>query len=303
MRNKSTINQAPASPSGRPRAVAAGVIFGGVDCYVLADGSTVLTNRGMYRGLRGQDCGTETGNLTRYLERLPEKYSPLAAGPILEFETPDGHLAHGRPASDFVSMCRAYAEMLQEGTIHKARIPLARNAIGILSYLADRGINEIIYEACGWQRAVVQAPAALDATVLVAALDKVLAPVMAAIAAQNDRLAIIEERQRDGQILAPERGNAIKARVSSCAADLAKLGIEKRRAASLRIHKRLKMRVGWYGDHCRLDNMPARHEADVLRELEIIEHETRGKVEGARQMRLPHLTVIPGNANAGKKTG
>lgn len=142
----------------------------------------------------------------------------------------------------------------------------------------------------------------LDATAILAALDKVLAPVMAAIAAQNDRLAALEDRVRDNGILAVEKVNAVKARVVSCAADLAKCGLEKRRAASLRIHKRLKMRVGWFGDHCRLDNMPARHEAEMLRELEIIEHETRGKVESARQLRLPNLTLV-GNANSRKNTG
>jgi ribosomal protein S5 len=42
--------------------------------------------------------------------------------------------------------------------------------------------------------------------------------------------------------------------------------------------------------------MPARHEADILRELEIIEHETRGKVEGARQLKFPTLTLV-GNSN------
>jgi hypothetical protein len=144
---------------------------------------------------------------------------------------------------------------------------------------------------------------ALDTATLIAALDKVLSPVMSAIAAQNDRLAALEERVRDNGILAPEKVSAVKARAASCAANLAALGLEKRRAASLRIHKRLKMRVGWYGDRCRLDNMPARHEAEVIRELEIIEHETRGKVESARQLKLPHLTLVPGNANAAKKSG
>lgn len=135
---------------------------------------------------------------------------------------------------------------------------------------------------------------ALDGVTLLAALDKVLAPFAAALAAQNDRLAAIETRQRESGVIAAERVNAIKARASSVACDLAKFGIEKRRAASLRIHKRLKMRVGWYGDHCRLDNMPARHEAEVLRELEIIEHETRGAIASSRQRTL---FAVPANVN------
>lgn len=140
---------------------------------------------------------------------------------------------------------------------------------------------------------VAPAPA-LGAAVIVDALNKVLAPFAAAMAAQNDRLAALEDQVRNAGLLSPERTNAIKARVSSVAADLAKFGVEKRRAASLRIHKRLKMRVGWYGDHCRLDNMPARHEAEVLRELEIIEHETRGAVGSARQRTL---FAVPANVN------
>lgn len=118
-------------------------------------------------------------------------------------------------------------------------------------------------------------------------------------AAMNDRLAALEQRSRDGEIMSRERSNALKARVRSCALDLSKYGNEKRRAASLRMHKRLKMKVGWFGDHCRLDNMPARYEADVLREMEIIEHETRGSVTASRQMSFPPLRAV--NVN-GKRT-
>ena len=118
-------------------------------------------------------------------------------------------------------------------------------------------------------------------------------------AAMNDRLTALEQRSRDGEIMSRERSNALKARVRSCALDLSKYGNEKRRAASLRMHKRLKMKVGWFGDHCRLDNMPARYEADVLREMEIIEHETRGSVTASRQMSFPPLRAV--NVN-GKRT-
>lgn len=120
------------------------------------------------------------------------------------------------------------------------------------------------------------------------------------VAAMNDRVAALEERARDGRI-GREQVNAIKARASSCAKSLGACGVEKTRAASLRIHKRLKMRVGWYGDFCRLDNLPARHEAEVIRELEIIEHETRGKVDAARQLKFPTLSLVA-NANSAKRT-
>lgn len=122
-----------------------------------------------------------------------------------------------------------------------------------------------------------------------------MVPVLSMMTALASRLTALEERVRDGGIMAPERASAIKARVSGCVDSLARCGLEKKRKASLRIHKRLKMRVGWYGDHCRLDNMPARHEADVLRELEIVEHETNGAVAASRQLTLPRLAVVANN--------
>lgn len=290
----------PQTQVNRSRAVASGTIFGNVDCYVLEDGSTVLSQRGMLRGLRGKtpaDGGAEDGDLGRYLARLPEKYSGLAAAPF-SFVCPDGSVAVGRPSHDFVAMCRAYAEMLADGSIHKARLPMARNAVAILSKLAERGIDEIVYEASNWHPRAVVAPQGLTVDQLAASL----APLSAGFAAiaqmltsVNDRVSALESRSRDGRI-GPEQANAIKARVRFCAKSLAGVGAEKVRAASMRIHKRLKMAVGWYGDRCRLDNLPARHEADVLYELDIIEHETRGRVEGARQIKLPLSLVGNGNA-------
>ncbi len=142
------------------------------------------------------------------------------------------------------------------------------------------------------------APQGLTADQLATALAPLsagFAAVAKMLADMNDRVAALEARSRDGRI-GPEQANAIKARVRFCAKSLAAVGAEKVRAASMRMHKRLKMKVGWYGDRCRLDNLPARHEADVLHELDIIEHETRGRIEGARQLKLPHLSLV-GNSN------
>lgn len=177
----------------RPRAVASGTIFGGVDCYVFADGSTALSQRGMLRGLRGKDGakgGAEDGDLGRYLARLPEKYSGLAAAPI-PFLTQDGNEAIGRPSRDFVAMCRAYAEMYAEGSIHKARIPIARNCIAILAALADIGIDELVYRASDWH----PAPLAVAPTVDLASLrDSLRADLSAEFAPVLSRLAALESQ-------------------------------------------------------------------------------------------------------------
>lgn len=51
----------------RPRAVMAGVIFGSVDCYVMEDGTTVLSQRGILRGLCGETGSDPGANVDRYL--------------------------------------------------------------------------------------------------------------------------------------------------------------------------------------------------------------------------------------------
>ncbi len=172
--------------SPRPRAVASGTIFGGVDCYVLGDGATVLSQSGMVRGLRGETDVSESANLTRYLARLPAKYSGLAACTNFEFVLPDGGVAIGRPARDFVAMCRAYAEMYADGSIHKARIPIARNCIAILAGLADVGIDELVYRASGYQRS---APAQADPK-----MTAVVERLLGIVAGLESRLEAVESR-------------------------------------------------------------------------------------------------------------
>lgn len=180
----------------RPRAVASGVIFGGVDCYVFDDGSTALSQSGMVRGLRGKTDVHDSANLNQYLARLPEKYSALATCTNFEFVRPDGGIAIGRPARDFVAMCRAYAEMYAGGDIHKARVPIARNCIAILSHLADRGIDEIIYEAANWHPRAVSP--ANDSATAVARLTETIEALYARIVALEARRAANEDRPSIG---------------------------------------------------------------------------------------------------------
>ena len=121
---------------------------------------------------------------------------------------------------------------------------------------------------------------------------KSVASLAAAMSKIVERLAALEARSENPGLLSPERASAIKARVRFCARSLSQLGIEKVRKASFRMHRRLKLVAHWSGDFCRLDNMPARHEAEVMRELEIIEHETNGVVAQARQLRLPIMSDL-----------
>lgn len=88
-------------------------------------------------------------------------------------------------------MCRAYAEMYADGSIHKARIPIARNCIAILAGLADVGIDELVYRASNWHPAgITQAPA-IDMASL---RDSLRADLSAEFATVLSRLAALESQ-------------------------------------------------------------------------------------------------------------
>lgn len=256
----------------RARAVSAGVIFGGIDCYVFSDGSTALSQRGMLRGLRGKTDGNETGNLNQYLARLPEKYSRLATGTTFEFVRPDGGIALGRSAHDFVDMCRAFAEMLTDDRPDQRRIHLARNALAMLSMLAGRGIDEIIYEACGYQKpaqvAIVQAapqnPYALEQ---VAELCSMVTKLSAEVSDMRDRLA------NGGGFIAgtvsPMIGNGIKRRLHVIGQRLAACKAEDSVSAGRqRYTQRLRAILGWTG---RWTRMPLTMESAAISNLDAME--------------------------------
>jgi hypothetical protein len=277
----------------RPRAIASGTIFGSVDCYVLEDGSTVLSHGGMLRGLRGSDRADD-GNIGRYLARLPDKYSGLSTEPNLEFIRPEGGVAAGRPARDFVTMCRAYAEMLREGTIHKARIPIAKNAIGILSYLAERGIEEMIYEATGYKRVptppVVQT-IAVENPEVIAKVDALTALVMH----MKNEIGDVQQRMASGGgfvsgCVSPHNANGIKHRLHVMGQQLARCGAAKSVASGRQKQtQHLRAVLGWTGPW---KNLPLAKEAEALRELAAQERAVETIVGLMNKNR--QLTLIPG---------
>lgn len=126
------------------------------DCYVLADGRRVLSQRGVVRALTANPDGTggrEGGGLVAYLDRLPEKYRHLAAGAEIRFTTPSGSAAVGREATWFVELLKAYKAAWRAGELHHTQRKFGEVADRYLDALAGVGLAAIIDEASGYEKA------------------------------------------------------------------------------------------------------------------------------------------------------
>lgn len=133
-----------------PKALYAGKLFDGlVDCYVLDDKRRVISQRGMVRTLTGG--GAKDGKITRFVERLPEKFRHLASGPAIEFILPSGGRALGRESEWAVDVWQAYVDAHFAGELHPAQEELARHSANILRSLGKVGLAALIDEATGYQ--------------------------------------------------------------------------------------------------------------------------------------------------------
>lgn len=150
--------------SNKPKALFSGTIFDGmVDCYVLDDGRSVLSQRGIVRAITaksepgnalkktGENTGRNRGDLGQYLERLPGDFSRLAAATSFEFTTPDGKTAIGREASFFSEFLDAYVDAHIAGQLHPSQSHLARNARILQKALGKVAIEALVHEATGYQ--------------------------------------------------------------------------------------------------------------------------------------------------------
>ncbi len=136
--------------SEKPKALATGSLLHvgiNADCYVLANGLRVLSQRGIIRALTG---GRETGAIAPYLTRLPNSSALLAAGAI-EFEVPGGGTAIGRTDEWFVAMLQAYKRAWRDGLLKSSQEGLAKNADAMLDAMAAVGLRALIDEATGYQ--------------------------------------------------------------------------------------------------------------------------------------------------------
>ncbi|NUP08419.1 MAG: hypothetical protein HOW73_20405 [Polyangiaceae bacterium] len=132
-----------------------GFLFGGAaECFVLADGRRVLSQRGALRAITVKSDGKATGpgshDLDRFIARLPKRFGYLSAVPAIEFVTQDGKAAHGREARWFVQVCNAYVEAALAGELHPSQLHLATNARRIIEAASTIAIEDLVDEATGY---------------------------------------------------------------------------------------------------------------------------------------------------------
>lgn len=142
--------------AGPIKAVADGVLAVGdlkFDCYVLASGERVLSQRGIVAALTGSgsELGAKRGHLERYTAALPAKYAGLSSAPSIEFATTAGPIAKGRTSQWFIDLLKAYDGADDEGLLHPKQRHLAKQARLILRALAGVGLDALIDEATCFQ--------------------------------------------------------------------------------------------------------------------------------------------------------
>jgi hypothetical protein len=137
----------------RPRALTTGVLPFGADCYVLDNKQRILSKKGAVRALTNREGGggTETGNIERYIARLPKRFHGLASRPTVEFVLNTGGVAHGIDAAHYVQILDAYADAFAAGELKASQEHLGRAAVSMLRILAKTGLEALIDEVTGYQ--------------------------------------------------------------------------------------------------------------------------------------------------------
>lgn len=119
------------------------------ECHVLNDLRRVLTQREVVRILSG---GRESGNLGRYLSRLPLIDKDLESGPTIQFKVPaSAQLATGYEGTLLVEICEKYLEARDRNLLKSSQLKLARQAEVVVRACAKVGIIALIDEATGYQ--------------------------------------------------------------------------------------------------------------------------------------------------------
>src|SRR2546428_2487603 len=139
--------------SGLPYSMLPGQLtFGDVtlECHVLNDGRRVLTQREVVRVISG---GRESGNLGRYLGRIPLFGDDFEMGPTIAFKIPgSGVHAVGYEATLLIEICTRYLEARERNLLKGSQMKLAKQAEIIVRACAKVGILALIDEATGYQK-------------------------------------------------------------------------------------------------------------------------------------------------------
>lgn len=143
-----------------------------IPCYVLSDGTRVLTQEGFLTALgRAKKAKGGTGasagvdNLPAFL--TANNLKPLISDDILgstgsvEFRLPTGGRAFGFRAELLPKVCNVYLKARDQGLLLPSQVRLAQKADMLVRGLAETGIVALVDEATGYQQ--VRARDALQA--------------------------------------------------------------------------------------------------------------------------------------------
>lgn len=130
-----------------------------IQCYVLDDGTRVLSQRGVLEGLK-MGRGTGGGGGDRLASFAAGKgISPFINNDLmvaiqkpLKFRTTSGSVAYGYPATFLADICDAVLEARKAGALQKQQEHIALQAEVLVRGFARVGIIALVDEATGYQR-------------------------------------------------------------------------------------------------------------------------------------------------------
>lgn len=148
--NSEAEHRAPKTADGLPYSQFRGTLRIGdmeLECHVVDDGRRLLTQREVVRLISG---GRKSGNLGRYLERIPV-FNDYRPEPI-PFRVPAvSQPAFGYEGTDLVEICERYLDARAQGVLKPTQQRLAQMAETVVRACAKVGIVALIDEATGYQ--------------------------------------------------------------------------------------------------------------------------------------------------------
>lgn len=130
-----------------------------IPCYVLADGTRVLAQRGLQSGIGLSEGGGQGGvrRVAQLMERFSEKGIDVRGlitrinSPIRFIPPHGGNPADGYDATILPDICAVLIEVQQRGMLDKRMIRLAERAAKLQHGFATVGIIALVDEATGYQ--------------------------------------------------------------------------------------------------------------------------------------------------------
>jgi P63C domain-containing protein len=132
-----------------------------IPCYVLADGTRVLAQRGLQSGIGMSEGGGKSGErkIATLMEKLAEKglnirgLTARASAPIRFIPPHGGNPAEGYDATMLPDLCAVLIEAGQAGLLDKRQQHLAARAAVLQHGFATVGIIALVDEATGYEDA------------------------------------------------------------------------------------------------------------------------------------------------------